>query len=70
MVAGKPYIVLQNGFWEPRLGGGRTGRYFEGGLEGLRFPRKGGQDRVATSRPLLAPPRPAPPRGDPVLLTP
>lgn len=42
------------------MGGGRTGRYFEGGLEGLQFPRKGGQDPVATSRPLLAPPRPAP----------
>lgn len=60
MIAGRPCIVLQSRSWEPRWGDGGQGRDFEGGLEGLQFPRKGGQDRVATSRPLLAPPRPAP----------
>lgn len=60
MIAGRPCIVLQSRSWEPREGEGGQGRDFEGGLEGLQFPRKGGQDRVATSRPLLAPPRPAP----------
>lgn len=60
VIEGRPCIVLQSGSWEPRWGEEGQGRDFEGGLQGLQFPRKGGQEQVATSRPLFAPPRPAP----------